>query len=128
MKCASKGFLTPMQAIWCHHVTNGNIAETELIWREYLIESPTICYQPILRAVRKRADDELALRLITFLKSAKNLDGGPVDAYIVLIDLYCDKGQLDKAQATFNELVAAVDADKIRETKRLRDRLNQLSP
>lgn len=95
-----------------------------------MIGSKKICYQPILHAARRRSDAELAHKLITFLKSAQNLEFGLADAYSILTYIYCDKGQLDQARASFNELDKAVGFDKISKTKmrKLTDRMNKLSP
>lgn len=128
VKCASRNVLSPMNAIWCHYVIQGNVAASERIWTEYLSELETICVQPILTVARKRADDKLVSQLITLLKNQQNRQPVICDAYRFLIDIYCDKGNFDQAKNAFHNLLLDVRKDDINPhcLKRINDQLNKL--
>lgn len=94
---AAQKVTSPMGAIWCYHVINGNKEIAQNLWTEFIQDREDILYRPIIKKADQENNADIMHDLINCLQTSytgrDNLDG----AYSTLLDIYVRKKQFDDA-------------------------------
>lgn len=112
----------PINVLWMHYFTKGDEANSKIIWEKYLTNSPRVMFQNVLKVARQNNDEELAYRLISYLKTSKVSEKALGTAFSCLIDIQTIKGSTDKALQTLKDAINDICLENINHTalKRLK--------
>lgn len=119
-KYAKHGQAGPMNVLWTYYFINGNDAEAEKIWNEYVKDAPRIMFQRVLQEARERCSEELAQKLISHLKSSKVTEGALGNAYSCLLDVLSTKKVNERVIEEFENAIKDVNINFINKTAVLR--------
>lgn len=101
---AEKNITSPMGAIWCHHVMNGNEEIAQDVWLHFIQNNEHIYYWPIITKAKRDSNEAILHELIECLQSyseagRRNLDS----AYSTLMGIYVRSGRFDEAMKIVEE-------------------------
>lgn len=103
IKYADSGVEAPLCAVWVYYVISKNAEAADRIWKQYVSSFSGIHYRPVIKHAFDNKDDAVVLNLIKYLKSSENSAKYEKGAYNALLDLYTNKGEVDKSLQLINE-------------------------
>lgn len=92
--------MVPYNVLFWHYFIDRDSEQSKRIWNNHLKSDSGFYYGPILAVARERFDMNLVLDLIKLLKSSDVHRGMLAGPYSSLLEIYLDRGQIDKALTT----------------------------
>lgn len=125
LKCAEKGIIEPINVLWMYYFASGKEDAAEVIWNKYLVGSPRVMYQHILRHAYKTFDEIIPQRLIKTLKDSCVSERARGNVYSCSIDVLVHKEKIDEALTVLKDAVEDVCLENINRSAltRLKNRL-----
>jgi leucine-rich PPR motif-containing protein len=107
-KYATQNILGPINVLWIHHFVNGDFAEADKVWKEFLSSTPRLMFHRIIQHAREKSDAQLVEKLISTIQSGTAISEGAIgNCYSALVDIESAK---DNATTVLDCLKKAVDA------------------
>ncbi|XP_060803764.1 leucine-rich PPR motif-containing protein, mitochondrial [Amyelois transitella] len=104
---ASKGFFTPANLLWMEYLLAGKDQQADSLWKSGLNKSNVIVFRRLLQECHIRQEPQLIEKLISILKTNKELSLGSVgNAYSRLINIHLINNRVEEAE---NALKTALD-------------------
>uniref|UniRef100_A0A1B0ABF4 PROP1-like PPR domain-containing protein n=1 Tax=Glossina pallidipes TaxID=7398 RepID=A0A1B0ABF4_GLOPL len=113
---AAHKHLGPVNMLWIHFLSQGDIDRANNVWSKYLSNAPRLMFQRVLQTAREQNDEKLAQTVVDQLRGSKISEGAIGNAYSCLIDIQCSKGNNDKALEIVKTAVKDICLENINRT------------
>ncbi|CAK1600773.1 unnamed protein product [Parnassius mnemosyne] len=112
---ASNGYMLPANLLWMEFLLAGMDKEADTIWNQCLNNANVVVFRRLLQESYIRNDKQLIEKLISILKTNKNLSLASLgNAYSRLINMHLLESKVDEAKAAFDSaLNCGVTTDQI---------------
>lgn len=112
-KTTTKDNVIFQNILWNYHFSNGNDDVHQKIWTEHLQAAPKFRIGALIRKIKNDQNEQLANKLIDFLKASNASESHLGIAHGTLMDIHCAKGQFDRALEILEATVKEIPLDKI---------------
>lgn len=113
---ATHNHLGPVNMLWIHFLSKGDIDRAKNVWSKYLSNAPRLMFQRVLQTAREHHDEKLAQTMIDQLRGSKISEGAIGNAYSCLIDIQTSKGNTDKALEIVKSAIKDICLENINRT------------
>lgn len=107
-KWTTKDISVFQNILWIYHFYNGSDDVYNKIWKTYLQSASTLRFGALIYKIRSDQNEQLAIKLIEFMKTSNSSDRYLGIAHSNLMEIYCDKEQYDQALEALNTVVMEV--------------------
>lgn len=116
-KYANAEILGPINVLWIHYFINGNNAEAEKIYKEFLSSTTRLMFHRIVQVAREKVDAGLIQKLITVLQNGTAISEGAIgNCYSALLDIQATQNDASLLLDTLKKAIDSVCLENINAT------------